>query len=138
MGVEVFHTLKKVLVQDGPLDRGGRRGRLRPDAAVERGGARRRHGGDRERRLRAGPGRGHRARSWPRRSSMQDGKYVFKKGDGSRRSAEAMVDLYAGWVDHYPIVSIEDGLAEDDWDGWALADRAAAASGCSSWATISS
>jgi enolase len=48
----------------------------------------------------------------------QDGEYVFKKGDGSRRSAKAMVDLYAGWVDRYPIVSIEDGLAEDDWDGW--------------------
>jgi enolase len=49
----------------------------------------------------------------------QDGEYVFKKGDGSRRSAEAMVDLYAAWVDRYPIVSIEDGLAEDDWEGWA-------------------
>src|SRR5512138_3647367 len=51
---------------------------------------------------------------------FQDGEYVFKKGDGSRRSAEAMVDLYAGWVDRYPIVSIEDGLAENDWAGWAL------------------
>jgi enolase len=50
----------------------------------------------------------------------QDGEYVFKKGDGSRRSAESMVDLYAGWVDRYPIVSIEDGLAENDWAGWAL------------------
>ncbi len=50
---------------------------------------------------------------------FQDGEYVFKKGDGSRRSAEAMVDLYAGWVERYPIVSIEDGLAEDDWEGWA-------------------
>ncbi len=50
----------------------------------------------------------------------QDGKYVFKKGDGSKRSAEEMVSLYTQWVDRYPIVSIEDGLAEDDWDGWAL------------------
>jgi enolase len=50
----------------------------------------------------------------------QDGEYVFKKGDGSRRSAEAMIELYAGWVDRYPIVSIEDGLAENDWAGWAL------------------
>ncbi|HEX5005402.1 MAG TPA: phosphopyruvate hydratase [Gemmatimonadales bacterium] len=50
----------------------------------------------------------------------QGGKYVFKKGDGSARTAEEMVDLYAKWVDRYPIVSIEDGLAEDDWDGWAL------------------
>ena len=58
--------------------------------------------------------------TWRRRSCYQDGEYVFKKGDGSRRSAEAMVDLYAGWVDRYPIVSIEDGLAENDWAGWAL------------------
>ncbi len=50
----------------------------------------------------------------------QDGKYVFKKGDGSKRTAQEMVALYTQWVDRYPIVSIEDGLAEDDWDGWAL------------------
>jgi len=50
----------------------------------------------------------------------QGGKYVFKKGDGSARTAEEMVSLYTQWVDRYPIVSIEDGLAEDDWDGWAL------------------
>jgi len=47
----------------------------------------------------------------------QDGEYVFKKGDGSRRSAKDMIDLYTAWVDRYPIVSIEDGLAEDDWEG---------------------
>jgi enolase len=50
----------------------------------------------------------------------QGGKYVFKKGDGSARTAAEMVALYTQWVDRYPIVSIEDGLAEDDWDGWAL------------------
>jgi enolase len=50
----------------------------------------------------------------------QNGKYVFKKGDGSARTAAEMVALYTQWVDRYPIVSIEDGLAEDDWDGWAL------------------
>jgi enolase len=50
----------------------------------------------------------------------QDGHYVFKKGDGSRRSSAEMVELYRGWCDKYPIVSIEDGLAEDDWDGWKL------------------
>jgi enolase len=49
-----------------------------------------------------------------------DGTYVFKKGDGAKRSASEMVDLYASWVDRYPIVSIEDGLAENDWDGWGL------------------
>jgi enolase len=49
----------------------------------------------------------------------QDGEYVFKKGDGSRRSADELIELYAAWVGRYPVVSIEDGLAEDDWDGWA-------------------
>ncbi len=49
----------------------------------------------------------------------ENGAYVFKKGDQSRRSAAELIELYAQWVDRYPIVSIEDGLAEDDWEGWA-------------------
>jgi len=48
-----------------------------------------------------------------------DGKYVFKKSGGATRTSAEMVDLYKSWVDKYPIVSLEDGLAEDDWDGWA-------------------
>jgi enolase len=51
---------------------------------------------------------------------FQNGEYVFKKGDRSARPAAAMVDLYESWVQNYPIVSIEDGLAEDDWEGWHL------------------
>ena len=46
------------------------------------------------------------------------GEYVFKKGDGSRRNARAMIDYYRDLIARYPIVSIEDGLAEGDWDGW--------------------
>jgi len=46
------------------------------------------------------------------------GSYVFRKSDGSRRDAGALIDFYAGWCERYPIVSIEDGLAEDDWEGW--------------------
>jgi enolase len=46
------------------------------------------------------------------------GEYVFKKGDGSRRNARAMTDYYRDLIARYPIVSIEDGLAEGDWDGW--------------------
>jgi enolase len=45
-------------------------------------------------------------------------EYVFKKGDGSRRNARAMTDYYRDLIARYPIVSIEDGLAEGDWDGW--------------------
>jgi enolase len=48
----------------------------------------------------------------------ESGHYVFKKSDGSRRTAAQMAEFYAKWVDQYPIVSIEDGMAEDDWDGW--------------------
>jgi enolase len=45
-------------------------------------------------------------------------EYVFKKGDGSRRNAPAMTEYYQSLLSRYPIVSIEDGLAEDDWEGW--------------------
>ena len=48
-----------------------------------------------------------------------DGKYVFHKSDGSERTSEQMADFWEDWTRRYPIVSIEDGLAEDDWDGWA-------------------
>jgi enolase len=46
------------------------------------------------------------------------GKYVFKKSDESERTPEQMADYWADWVRQYPIVSLEDGLAEDDWKGW--------------------
>ncbi len=48
------------------------------------------------------------------------GKYIFKKSDGSQRSSAEMADYWAGWAAKYPIVSIEDGMAEDDWAGWEL------------------
>jgi enolase len=48
----------------------------------------------------------------------QDGKYVFFKSDKSRKTPAEMVELYADWVRKYPIISIEDGLAQDDWEGW--------------------
>ena len=47
-------------------------------------------------------------------------QYVFKKSDQSRRSSEEMCEFWANWVRQYPIVSIEDGMAEDDWAGWKL------------------
>jgi len=49
----------------------------------------------------------------------EDGKYNLKK-EGRILTSEEMVDFYAGWVEKYPIISIEDGLAEDDWDGFCL------------------
>jgi enolase len=47
-------------------------------------------------------------------------KYVFKKSDKSERSADQMVEFWLNWVRQYPIVSLEDGMAEDDWAGWKL------------------
>ena len=44
--------------------------------------------------------------------------YVFKKSDGSKRSAEELVDYYESLTRRFPIISIEDGCAENDWDGW--------------------
>lgn len=51
----------------------------------------------------------------------KDGIYTFKKSDNSKRSSAEMVEFWSKWVDKYPIVSIEDGLSEDDWTGWKLA-----------------
>jgi enolase len=55
---------------------------------------------------------------------FEDGKYVFKKSDGLARGREEMVRLYEDWVRQYPIISIEDGFAEDDWDGWRMMTQA--------------
>jgi len=55
---------------------------------------------------------------------FEDGHYVFHKSDKTRKSSDEMIALWADWVKKYPIPSLEDGLAEDDWDGWKkLTDR---------------
>jgi enolase len=48
----------------------------------------------------------------------EDGRYVFRKSGEPTRSPDEMVELYTGWVREFPIISIEDGVAEGDWDGW--------------------
>ena len=61
----------------------------------------------------------------PASSEMyQDGKYVFFKSDKSKKSSDEMIKLYADWVRQYPIISIEDGLAQDDWEGWVALTQA--------------
>ncbi|MDP9169430.1 MAG: phosphopyruvate hydratase [Acidobacteriota bacterium] len=50
----------------------------------------------------------------------EDGTYVFRKSDKSRRTSEQMVEFWANWRRQYPIISIEDGMAENDWEGWKL------------------
>ncbi|HEX9691693.1 MAG TPA: phosphopyruvate hydratase [Gemmatimonadales bacterium] len=118
MGVEVFHALKKVLSKEGLSTAVGDEGGFAPmlptnEAALDRV-------------VQAIEAAGYKpgedvaiAVDVAANELYQDGAYVFKKGDGSRRTAAEMVDLYAGWLDTYPIVSLEDGLAEDDWEGWA-------------------
>ena len=49
-----------------------------------------------------------------------DKKYIFKKSDGSKKTIDQMIDFYKSLLDNYPIISIEDGLAEDDWEGWKI------------------
>jgi enolase len=53
----------------------------------------------------------------------ENGKYVFARSDGKSRDAEAMTQLFSDWISRYPIISLEDGLAEDDWAGWELQTR---------------
>lgn len=54
----------------------------------------------------------------------ENGSYVFKKSDKSKKTSEQMVRFYEDWVKKYPIISIEDGLAEGDWDGWKMLTEA--------------
>jgi len=120
MGAEVFHALKKVLVKrklsTGVGDEGGFAPDLGSDEdalkvvieAIESAGY--------------APGKEIALALDCAASELfakKGSTYTFKKSGGGTRDASGMVELYARWLDEYPIVSIEDGLAEDDWDGWA-------------------
>src|SRR5918911_2767056 len=118
MGAEVFHALKKVLVKrrlaTGVGDEGGFAPDLRDDEdaiqviieAIEAAGY--------------APGKEIALALDVAASELyKDGTYTFKKSGGRKLDADGMIDLYTRWLDEYPIVSIEDGLAEDDWEGWA-------------------
>ncbi len=116
-GVETFHTLKKLLnergLSTGVGDEGGFAPNLKSNrealdllvAAIERAGFK--------------PGEDIAIALDPASSSFfKNGKYVLDAEGGEPWDAERMVAFYADLVDSYPIVSIEDGLAEDDWAGW--------------------
>jgi enolase len=121
-GVEVFHTLKGVLKKRGYNTAVGDEGGFAPSVksnveavevvleAIQQAGYK--------------PGEEIVIALDPAASEFyQDGKYVFKKSDKSSKSSEDMVRHWAKWVKDYPIVSLEDGLSEDDWEGWALLTR---------------
>jgi enolase len=54
----------------------------------------------------------------------KNGKYIFHKSDGKTMSSEELVKYWTSWVAQYPIISIEDGMAEDDWEGWKMLTEA--------------
>ena len=116
-GVEVFHTLKSVLKKRGYNTAVGDEGGFAPSLksnveaievvleAIQQAGYK--------------PGEEIAIALDPAASEFyQDGKYVFKKSDKSAKSSEDMVRFWAKWANDYPIVSLEDGLSENDWDGW--------------------
>jgi enolase len=120
-GVEIFHALKSVLKKKGYSTNVGDEGGFAPDIqsneeaidtvmmAIGAAGFK--------------PGSQVAIAMDPAVSEMYDAskkEYHFHKSDGKRLSSEKMVDFWANWVKNYPIVSIEDGMAEDDWEGWKL------------------
>jgi enolase len=121
-GVEVFHTLKGVLKKRGYNTAVGDEGGFAPSVksnveAIELVLEAIRQAGYQ-------PGDEIAVALDPAASEFyQDGKYIFKKSDKSVKSSEEMVGYWAQWVKDYPIVSLEDGLAEDDWQGWAHLTR---------------
>jgi enolase len=122
MGAEVFHSLKKVLHHRKLATSVGDEGGFAPDLKND------------EEALRMiieaieaanyAPGKEIALALDCAASELhKDGRYTFKKSGAGTRDAAGMVDLYTKWLEEYPIVSIEDGLAEDDWDGWAHLTR---------------
>ena len=123
MGAEVFHHLKKILHDSGHGTAVGDEGGFAPNLKSNQEAI--------ELILKAIEAAGYKpgdeiALALDAASSEfydKHGKYIFKKSDKSTKTADEMVQLYAEWVNKYPIVSIEDGLAEDDWDGWQALTR---------------
>jgi enolase len=119
MGVETFHHLKSVLKKRGYSTAVGDEGGFAPslksneealDVLMEAIG-------------KAGyqPGAQIALALDPATSEFYDReaqRYIFKKSDQTQKTSEQMVEFWSGWVERYPILSIEDGMAEDDWNGW--------------------
>ncbi|MBM2846109.1 MAG: eno [Bacteroidetes bacterium] len=119
MGAEVFHALKSVLHKKGYNTAVGDEGGFAPslksneeavEVILEAIG-----------KANYEPGKDIYLALDPASSEFfENGKYVFSKSDKSSKSSEQMVKFYEQWVKQYPIISIEDGMSENDWDGWKL------------------
>ena len=122
MGAEIFHRLKSVLKNKGYATSVGDEGGFAPNLKSNEEAI--------ETILEAIEQSGYIAGSDvllaldPAASEFFDGQsYVFKKSDGRKLSSDDMKSFWQSWVEQYPIISIEDGMAENDWDGWkALTD----------------
>jgi enolase 1/2/3 len=123
-GVEVFHNLKAVLKKNGYSTAVGDEGGFAPNLRSNEEAL--------ERVLEAITAAGYKPGEQiaiaidPAASEFYDKaseKYVFKKSDKSARTPEEMAAFWEGWVRQYPIVSLEDGMSEDDWDGWKILTR---------------
>jgi enolase 1/2/3 len=117
-GAEIYHSLKKVLSSKGHSTNVGDEGGFAPNLAGNEAAV--------EVIIEAITAAGYQPGEQimlgidPAASEFySDGKYQLKK-EGRALTGAEMVDFYAGWVEKYPIISIEDGLAEDDWDAWQL------------------
>ena len=117
IGAEIFHTLKAVLKKKGYATSVGDEGGFAPNLRSNEEAI--------ETILEAVAQAGYAAGKDcllaldPAASEFYDGQsYVFKKSDGRKLSSEQMVEFWKGWVEAYPIISIEDGMAENDWAGW--------------------
>ena len=121
MGVEVFHHLKKILKNKGYSTNVGDEGGYAPNIQTNEEAI--------ETVLKAIESAGYipgediviaMDAAVSELYETASGLYVFKKSDGRKLSSEEMVDYWASWVKKYPIASIEDGCAEDDWTGWKM------------------
>jgi enolase len=117
MGAEIFHNLKKVLSSRGYSTAVGDEGGFAPNLKSNEEAI--------ETILQAIEKAGYKAGEDvmialdPASSEFyEDGKYVFKKSDKRQLSSDEMIQYWQSWCEKYPIISIEDGLAESDWDGW--------------------
>ncbi|MEW6206866.1 MAG: phosphopyruvate hydratase [Acidobacteriota bacterium] len=121
-GVEVFHALKSVLKQRGYSTTVGDEGGFAPNLKSNEEAI--------EAMLEAIAIAGYKqgaqislALDVAASEFYEKGRYRFKKSDGSLKTSDEMIALFKQWCDQYPIVSIEDGLAESDWKGWAALTR---------------
>jgi len=117
MGVETFHALKSVLKKKGYTTSVGDEGGFAPKVASNEEAM--------ELILEAVNKAGYKAGKQiylaldPAASEFyENGKYHFKKSSGAHLTPDQMIQMYQSWTNQYPIISIEDGMAEDDWKGW--------------------